>query len=88
MSATPTPAAPDRAIHEAILAALALNTPDEKGEALTTALQSWQADGDAVHSPHILVHILKDTYKLAELPDALTGNDTSDFVRISTESLS
>jgi hypothetical protein len=80
MLTTTLPASPDRTVHDAILAALALNTQDEKEEALTTALQSWQDEGDdGVRPPHILVHILKDTYKLAELPKALIGNEVSDF---------
>jgi hypothetical protein len=82
MSATTTtPAAPDRTPHNAILAALALDTQQEKEEALTTALKSWQdGDGsDSVRYPHLLVHLLDNYYDLLHLPDILEHQGLSDY---------
>ncbi|KAI4914198.1 hypothetical protein J4E85_010710 [Alternaria conjuncta] len=70
---------PDRTLHDAIIAALSLETQSEKEEALTAALKSWQNHGDGTCSPHLLVHVLQNVYKLPELPTTLKDQDASDF---------
>ena len=75
-----SPVSPDRTIHDAILAALALPTLKAKAEALKGALQDWQGDAEAgVKSPHLLVHIFDRLYELEALPGALTKQDSNNF---------
>lgn len=61
---SPTPSADDRAVHDAILDALAASNLDERLYKLYAALNSWRSNSESHQQPQLLVHVLKHVYNL------------------------